>query len=98
MKNIEDKKIEMMGFGDLIIAANNEEWEQAVIVFTASSFDEYYSELSRSYEVFSDSKYFDSNMDGNSLYGYCLDGTDQGVRLDHFINNGMTVDYCYIIN
>lgn len=94
MKEID---IETMGFGDLIISANNNEWKEAVIVFTKSSFNEDYPEVSRSYKVSSEEKYFDNNMNGSSLHGYCLDGSDQGVRLDQYIQNDWTVDYCYII-
>ena len=75
---------------------------KAVIVFTEDSFDREYSEESRSYEISSDNKTFRNSI-SNSLFGYCLDGTDQGVRLDWYMeyygnkDNGWKVDYCYLI-
>ena len=74
---------------------------KAVIVFTEDSFTREYSEESRSYEISSDNKTF-RNSFSNSLFGYCLDGTDQGVRLDcymEFYGNkpGWKVDYCYLV-
>lgn len=75
--------------------SNNKSWKKAVIVFTKDSFNREYSEKSRSYEVSSNDKYFDGNMIGNSLFGNCLDGTDNDVRLDRYIGD-WKVDYCYI--
>ena len=74
---------------------------KAVIVFTPDSFEREYSEESRSYEIRSDAKTF-RNCISNSLFGSCLDGTDQGVRLDAYmkfygIKPGWKVDYCYLI-
>lgn len=74
---------------------------EAVIVFTEDSFDREYSEESRSYKVNSDNKTF-RDCCSNSLYGSCLDGTDQFVRLDHYMNwygreNGWKVEYCYLL-
>lgn len=74
---------------------------KAVIVFTPDSFDKEYSEESRSYEISSDNKTFRNSI-SNSLFGYCLDGTDQEVRLDHYIEYygnkpGWKVDYCYLV-
>lgn len=97
MQTKNNKEIRMIGFGDLIIEASEGGWEEAVIVFTASSFDKYYPEISRSYRVSSKEKYFDSSMGGSSLFGSCLDGNDNLVRLDRYIHNGWTVDYCYIV-
>ena len=73
----------------------------AVIVFTPDSFNKEYSEESRSYEIRSDNKTF-RNCNSNSLFGYCLDGTDQGVRLDYYMEyywkeNRWKVDYCYLV-
>lgn len=70
-------------------------WSEAVIVFTKESFNKEYSEEARSYAVSSDNKYFNGNMNGSSLYGYCLDGTDDDVRLDRYLGNWI-VEYCYI--
>ena len=54
----------------------------AHIVFTADSFEEDCSLLSRVYAVSSDNKAFQPNMGGYSIYAACLDGRDNGVRLE----------------
>ena len=75
---------------------------QAVIVFTPDSFDKEYSEESRSYEIRSDANTFRDTI-SNSLFASCLDGTDQGVRLDWYMeyygnkDDRWKVDYCYLI-
>ena len=74
----------------------NDVWKKAVVVFTESSFEKPFTELERSYTISSDAKYFDGNMNGNSLFGNCLDEKDLGVRLDLYIYEGWKVDYCYI--
>lgn len=40
---------------------------------------------SRTYLVSSDNKAFQPNKGGYSIFGDCLDGTDQGVRLEQYI-------------
>ena len=74
---------------------------KAVVVFTPDSFNKEYSEESRSYIFSSDNKTF-RNCCSNSLYASCLDGTDQGVRLDYYMEyywkeNRWKVDYCYLV-
>lgn len=69
---------------------------KGVIVFTQDSFDKTYTEVERSYEVTSDNKAFLPNMISNSIFGNCLDGIDNGVRLDLYIYGGWKIDYCYI--
>ena len=73
---------------------------EAVIVFKQESFNKEYSELSRSYAVCSETKYFMPNMGGNSLFGSCLDGSESGVRLDWCMQGDKPwqVEYCYLIN
>lgn len=62
-----------------------------------------YSQLERTYVVSSDNKAFQSGKSGYSIFGSCLDGTDQGVRLDLYMRdehggkNGWTVEDCYVI-
>lgn len=53
------------------------------------------------YEVSSDNKAFRSNCCSTSLFGSCLDGTDQMVRLDWYMKDfgnkgGWVVDHCYL--
>lgn len=75
----------------------------AHIIFTEDSFDNEYSLLSRTYRITSDEKAFWPSMAGYSVFGDCLDGTDQGVRLDYYMQkeranvNGWKVEDCYIL-
>ena len=68
------------------------------IVFAQSNFDKPYSEKSRTYRVTSANKYFLTSMGGSSLFGDCLDGSENGVRLDWYMSGRKPwkVDYCYI--
>lgn len=74
----------------------------AYIIFTEDSFTREYPLLSRTYLVSSDNKAFWPNMGGYSIFACCLDGTDQGVRLDWCIEEegnpgGWKVEACYIL-
>jgi len=70
---------------DLTKLLDNKSWEKAIIVFSNDNFKGYdYTERSRSYRVSRADNYFHSEKISTSLHGYCLDGTDQGVRLDHY--------------
>ena len=74
----------------------------AHIVFTEDSFTQEYSLLSRTYSFSSDNKAFWPNMGGYSIFACCLDGTDQGVRLDWYMveegnPGGWKVEKCYIL-
>lgn len=87
------ENIKKVSFGELVNTSDN--WKTAVIVFSNDSWSRDYSLDSRSYEISSDNKYFDANMGGNSLYGNALDGSDNFVRLDHYLGT-WTIEYCYI--
>lgn len=93
--------MEKITFGQLCNTSNT--WKEAVIVFAPESFGRDFSELERSYKVSSEAKYFDANMGGSSLFGNCLDGKDDGVRLDWYMKRPKEegtrwiVEYCYII-
>lgn len=63
-----------------------------VIVFKASNWTENYTEKQRSYVVRSDNKAWVPDMCSNSIFADCLDGKDNGVRLDWY---NWVVDYCY---
>ena len=74
----------------------------AHIIFTKDSFDQQYPLLSRTYRISSDNKAYWPNMSGYSIFGDCLDGTDQGVRLDYYMAEerdptGWKVEDCYIL-
>ena len=72
------------------------------IVFTADSFEEEYSEASRTYAVSSNNKAFMPGMGGYSIYGSSLDGTDRNVRLERYMANekggadGWKIERCYM--
>lgn len=74
---------------------DRKDWEEAVIVFTAESIGTRYTEKERSYEVYRESNFFDGNKDGKALVGNCLDGKDNGVRLENYLDD-WDVEYCYI--
>ena len=68
------------------------------IVFSEDSFDKFYSEQSRTYVISSDNKAFKPNMGGYSIFGSCLDGTDQNIRLEEYMRgkNAWHIDRCYM--
>ena len=63
-----------------------------VIVYKQDNFKTEYSEESRSYRVNNANRKFQKNKNANSLFGDCLDGTDDAVRLDWY---DWTVEFCY---
>jgi hypothetical protein len=90
--NEEKGFVERISFTKLCDKIN---WKKAVIVFKESSFKKPFTEVQRSYEISSDAKYFNYNMNGSSLFGNCLDGSDDGVRLDRYFHE-WKIDFCYI--
>ena len=62
-----------------------------------------YSWNSRTYLISSDNKAFQSNKGGYSIFGSCLDGTDQCVRLEQYLQeeyggeSGWGVEDCGIV-
>lgn len=66
---------------------------EAVIVFKASNWKKPYALRSRSYRVRNCCRRFQEGKISNQLSGDCLDGTDQGVRLDWY---HWEVEYCYM--
>lgn len=74
----------------------------AHIIFTEDSFTKEYPLLSRTYRFSSDNKAFWPHMFSKSIFACCLDGTDQGVRLDWYMAEegnpgGWKVEDCYIL-
>ena len=63
-----------------------------VIVYKQSNFTTEYSEESRSYRVHNANRKFQKDKIATSLFGDCLDGTDDGVRLDWY---DWEVEFCY---
>lgn len=81
---------------------NHKEVLTAHIIFTPDSFDREYSLLSRTYVVSSCNKAFRPGMGGYSIFGYSLDGSDSGVRLEGYMAEegnpkGWEVEDCYIL-
>lgn len=68
----------------------------AVIVYKQSNFNKPYTEQQRSYRInnFGGKRFFDG-LCGNSIFGDCLDGSEEMVRLDYY---NWEVDYCYFDN
>lgn len=56
----------------------------AIIVFSQDNWEKQYSETDRSYRVSSDNKAFIPNQLGYSIFMDCLNGHDNGVRLDWY--------------
>jgi hypothetical protein len=71
-----------------------------VIVFKSENWpDKDYSLESRSYRVSSDNKAFIPGQLGYSIFASALDGTDDGVRLERYMEyeyGSWKVDYCYL--
>lgn len=76
----------------------NAEHLNGVVVFTADSFNKPYTEKERSYRTNNDQKAFLPNQSSNSVFADCLDGKDNGVRLDWYMGDGWKVEYCYLEN
>lgn len=85
---------------------NDQNWPHShltgMIVFTEDSFNKPYTRLSRSYCLSSDNKAFWPHAAGYSIFADCLDGTDQGVRLEWYMAEegnagGWKVEDCYIL-
>ena len=71
-----------------IIVFKNESWPHRERDFNLTE---------RSYRVQSDNKGFISGLGGSSVFGDCLDGIDEMIRLDLYMREGgWKVDYCYI--
>lgn len=68
------------------------------IIFTEDSFNKPYSETSRTYEVPSNCKAYQSGMGGYSIFGSCLDGTDPCVRLEGYMRgeSAWKIEKCYM--
>ncbi len=62
-----------------------------------------YSWDGRTYEISSNNKAFQPNKGGYSIFGSCLDGSDQCVRLDRYMReekggeNGWVVEDCFLV-
>ena len=109
MAKVEIKKLSYNEFVKVMQEHNSKtkgDYKQAikgVIVFTEDSFNNIYSLESRSYEVSSYNKAWIAGMGGYSISGSALDGSDDGVRLEMYMqaehggDNGWKVDYCYLL-
>jgi len=77
----------------------NEKVLKGVVVFTEDNFNKPYTVTQRSYQTTSDQKMFLPNQLSNSVFANCLDGSDDGVRLDWYMydENPWKVEYCYLI-
>lgn len=69
------------------------------IVFSTDSFDEPFNEESRTYAISSSNSAFRIDVKECSLFGSCLDGTDQNLRLDNYlkVSGGWKIEKCYML-
>lgn len=74
-----------------------------VVVFKQNpTWEKEYSEESRSYRVSGKCNLFYPDFISTSVFGECLDGSEDGVRLDWYMHadkpeERWQVDYCYIL-
>ena len=82
---------------------NPEEHLTARIIITKDSFTKEYTEEQRTYEFSSRNKAFEPNMGGYSIFGSCIDGTDQHVRLEQYLadecfdKDGWKIEKCFLV-
>ena len=81
--------------GVTVKGTSKEDTIWAVAVISEDSFKQPYELKSRSYAFSNDNKAFIPDMLGTSIFSYCLDGTDQGVRLDYYVHDSWKVEYVY---
>ncbi len=69
------------------------------VVFTSDSFDKPYNEESRTYQISSNNKAYQSGMGSYSIYASCLDGTDPCLRLDGYMRgeDAWRIEKCYML-
>ena len=89
---MDNQKLTYPELRDLFVEHNKTQLAKPVIaciVFAESNWpDHHYPLRSRTYEVSSDNKAFRPSCCSTSLFGSCLDGTDQMVRLDWYMKAG----------
>lgn len=81
---------------------NNHDKQGVVVIKNHPKWKREFPLESRSYIVCGNDKYFNPEMIGRSLYGYSIDKTDMGVRLDWYIHDEnkedrWEIDYCYLM-
>ena len=101
-----EKQPTEMSYGELCRqfreAESRGEHRSGLIVFTEDSFNEHYSEESRTYSVSSQNKAFQPGMGGYSIYASAIDGSDPMVRLESFMaaerggEDGWVVETCFL--
>ena len=70
------------------------------VTFTEGSYSKPYSLFERTYEVSSNCKAFQSVMNGYSIFGSCVDGTDKNIRLDKYMRDQKSpwkVEFCTVV-
>lgn len=74
---------------------SDKDYLSCVAVIDNSSFMKEYPIEARSYRFRSDEKRFIPEMLGNSIFANSLDGSDDGIRLDWYLDS-WKIEYCYI--
>lgn len=72
------------------------EFEEAVVVYTEDSFPRQFTEEERSYRFSKSCPYYEDGKISNRITGSCLDGLDNGVRLDWYFDK-WTIEKIYIV-
>lgn len=97
-----------MKYGELCnilrAAAAEHKTIEAFVTFTPDSFPgKVYTKRERTYLFTSDNKAFIANASGYSIFGDCMDGKDNGVRLECYMadekggNDGWKIENCGIV-
>lgn len=76
---------------------------EGYITFAPESYKQPYPLQARTYLVSSDNKRFKQGLSGNSIFGSALDGSDNGVRLDLYMQDtgntdGWVVEDCGLVS
>lgn len=77
---------------------------EAFVTFTPDSFTgKKYNQVERTYLFTSDNKAFIANASGYSIFGDCMDGKDNGIRLERYMadekggSDGWKIENCGIV-
>ena len=94
--------INKLTFAELCDYLSDHHDKYGVIVYKQNpTWRKEFSEQARSYRVSGNCNHFHSGLISRSIFGECLDGSEGGVRLDHYMwdvpdENKWRVDYCYV--
>ena len=101
-EDITPKKLLMYDdLSNLFFELNEKGFPPAIgyIVFSADNFDEPFNEEFRTFAISSYNSAFRLDVKECSLFGSCLDGTEQSIRLDDYmkVSGGWKIEKCYML-